>query len=125
MKEYVVDVSSEALEALAESFQQGPVWEIQNGNGLRLLTEETVTRINGLKVQVFSNEHPPPHFRVQFQNSTANYRISDCNRMNGSGEVLKYEKNIFLWWQENKKSLIESWNNQRPSDCPVGKYQES
>jgi Domain of unknown function (DUF4160) len=124
MTEYTVDVSGEAVETLVESFQQGQVWEIQNGSGLRLLTEGTVARVNGLKVQVFSNEHPPPHFRVQFQNSTANYQISDCQRMNGSGEVLKYEKNILLWWQENKSTLIESWNKQRPSDCPVGEYRE-
>ncbi len=124
MTEYVFDVSGEAVETLAQSFQQGPVLEIRNGSGLRYLTEETVARINGLKVQVFSNEHPPPHFRVQFQNSTANYQISDCTRINGGGEILKYEKNILLWWQKNQSTLIDSWNRQRPSDCPVGEYRE-
>ena len=122
MTEWVVSLSDILIEELAESIRQGSVLEIKDGKGLRLLTEETVARIDGLKLEVFANEHPPPHFRVKFQSSTANYQISDCARLNGSGEVLRYEKNIKLWWKENKKTLIEHWNRMRPSDCPVGEY---
>lgn len=125
MKEYVVEAPNSIVGELAESIQQGPILQIVGGNGLRFLGEETVARINGVKVEIFANEHPPPHFRVKFQNSTANYSISDCRRINGSGEILKYEKNIQLWWQENQSSLIEAWDRLRPSDCPVGKYGES
>lgn len=124
MTEWKVDVGGELIAALAESIRQGRVIEIRDGKGLRMLTEETVERVDGLKIEVFSNEHPPPHFRVKFQSSTANYQISDCSRLNGSGEVLKYEKNIHLWWNENKTKLIEAWDRLRPSDCPVGRYQE-
>jgi hypothetical protein len=124
MTEWVIPLPGNLVEQLAASIQQGPVLEIKDGKGLRLLTEETVARINGLKLEIFSNEHPPPHFRVKYQSSTANYQISDCSRLNGNGEVLKYEKNIRLWWQDNKDNLIESWNRLRPSDCPVGEYNE-
>ena len=124
MTEWVIAVSDDLVEDLAESMRAGPVWEIQDGKGLRQLTEETVARINGLKLEIFSNEHPPPHFRVKYQSSTANYKIADCVRLNGSGEVLKYEKNVNLWWHDNKKNLIETWNRLRPSDCPVGEYKE-
>jgi len=122
MTEWIVDVEHELVADLAESIRQGKVIEIKDGQGRRLLTEESVERVDGLKIGVFSNEHPPPHFRVKFQSSTANYRISDCSRINGSGELFKYEKNIRLWWEENKPKLIETWNRLRPSDCPVGRY---
>ena len=124
MTEWTVDIEDDLIDALAESIRQGRVLEIKDGKGFRMLTEETVERVDGLKIEVFSNEHPPPHFRVKFQSSTANFDISDCSRLNGSGEVLKYEKNIRLWWEENKPKLIETWNRLRPSDCPVGRYQE-
>lgn len=124
MSEWAVAVSDKLVEELAASMLQGPVLEIADGKGVRLLTEETLARIDGLKVEVFSNEHPPPHFRVKYQSSTANYRISDCSRLNGSGEVLKYEKNVILWWGDNKDEIIATWNRLRPSDCPVGEYRE-
>lgn len=125
MKEWSVPVSEEITSKLAESIQQGPILEIRDGQGHRLLTEETLARVNGLKIELFSSEHPPPHFRVKFQSSTANFSIADCSRLNGSGEVLKYEKNIILWWKNNKQSLIATWNRLRPSNCPVGQYVES
>lgn len=80
--------------------------------------------LGGLKVEIFANEHPPPHFRVKMQSSTANYRIADCKRMDGSGEVLRYEKTIRKWWERHKIALIDTWNDRRPSDCPVGRYVE-
>lgn len=124
MKEWAVEVPLDLVSYLESSIRQGPVLDIVDGQPHRFLTEETVAKVNGLKVQVFSNEHPPPHFRVQYQKSTANYRISDCSRLNGSGDVLKYEKNVHLWWEEHKNKLIEIWDRLRPTDCPVGKYTE-
>lgn len=124
MTEWAVSVPGALLDELAESIRLGPIIEVKDGNAMRFLTEETVARINGLKLEIFSNEHPPPHFRVKYQSSTANFEIADCSRINGSGEVLKYEKNIRLWWQDHKQTLIETWDRLRPSDCPVGRYQE-
>lgn len=124
MDEWIADVPNDLLSSLQESISQGPIIDIVDGKARRFLTEDTVARVNGLKMQVFSKEHPPPHFRVQYQGSTANFRISDCHRLNGSGDVLKYEKNIQLWWKDHKKQLIETWDRLRPSDCPVGKYEE-
>ena len=124
MTEWVIDVEQSLVDALSESIHQGPVIDIVDGEGRRLLVEDTVARIDGVKVEIFSDEHPPPHFRVKYQNSTANFKISDCSRINGSDRILKFEKNIILWWQENKQKLIDIWNRRRPSDCPVGEYSE-
>jgi hypothetical protein len=75
------------------------------------------------KIEVFANEHPPPHFRVQYAGETANYRIKDCQQLNGG--LLRYERLIRKWHSKNKPKLIEAWNNFRPSDCPVGEYVEN
>lgn len=122
MTEWSVVIDDELVASLAVSMRQGPIHEIQGDTGLRLLTEDTVARINGLKIEVFSNEHPPPHFRVEYQSSTANFAIKDCKRLNGSGDILRFEKNIRLWWKTNKQKLIDKWNSSRPADCPVGEY---
>lgn len=119
MTEWRVSLEDQSVSELAESIRQGAMID---ESGMRMLTEETVARVRGLKMEIFSNEHPPPHFRVEYQGSTANYQISDCSRINGSGEILRYEKNIRVWWKNNKQKLIHRWNSKRPSDCPVGVY---
>jgi type I restriction enzyme, R subunit len=77
----------------------------------------------GLKIEIFSDEHPPPHFRVLYQGESNNFRISDCSAMNGDG-LLQYFRDIRKWHKNNKHVLIDTWNRTRPSDCPVGMYKE-
>ncbi|MFA8443754.1 DUF4160 domain-containing protein [Yoonia sp.] len=126
MKEYVVEIDQSLQDELFQDFLLGPIVDIdESGNDdKRMLMEVYVAHVKAAKVEVFSREHPPPHFRVLYQGSSANYEISDCTRMNGSGQVLRFEKNIKKWWKKNKEKLIEIWNERRPSDCPVGEYRE-
>lgn len=125
MTEYVVSVPEELEDELSKSFASGRIIEFTEQGDYVELKKVQVDRLGGLKIEIFSNEHPPPHFRVKFQGSTANYRISDCGRINGSGEVVRFENNIIKWWKSNKQKLIDTWNERRPTDCPVGVYQES
>lgn len=87
-------------------------------DGFELLLE----RLRGLKVEVFAREHPPPHFRVVCAGESANYRISDCQQLNGG--LRKYSRIIREWHMTNKPRLIQAWNDSRPTDCPVGIYKE-
>jgi type I restriction enzyme, R subunit len=82
----------------------------------------SVDRFAGLRVEVFSDEHPPPHFRVSCNGETANYKISDCAQLNGG--LVRYYGVIKAWHAENKPKLIETWNERRPTDCPVGAYRD-
>jgi hypothetical protein len=116
--EWIVEAPNALVEELAFSFQMGPVLE----DGKRFLTEELVAHLKGLKIQIFSKEHPPLHFRVSYAGETANYSIKDCSQLNG--DLKKWYRNIRLWHSENKSTLIETWNKTRPSDCPVGPYRE-
>jgi hypothetical protein len=124
MTEFVVSVPKELEDELSQSFASGRIIEFTDQSDYVELKKIQVDRVSGLKIEIFSNEHPPPHFRVKFQGSTANYRISDCQRINGSGEVIRFEKNIIKWWKKHKQKLISIWNERRPENCPVGIYQE-
>ncbi|OOY31258.1 DUF4160 domain-containing protein [Thioclava sp. F36-6] len=125
MTEYAVSVPEEIEDELSKSFASGRIIEFTEQGEYVELKKVQVDRLGGLKIEIFSNEHPPPHFRVKFQGSTANYSISDCQRINGSGEVVRFENNIYKWWKSNKRKLIDIWNERRPSDCPVGEYREA
>lgn len=122
MTEYVVPVDLDMENDLTKSFAIGQIVELTDRGERVRIQKAHVDQIKGVKVEIFSNEHPPPHFRVKYQGSTANYRISDCVRINGSGEVVKYENNILKWWKANKGRLIQIWDDRRPADCPVGLY---
>ena len=125
MTEYVVKVPEELEHELSNSFASGRIIEFTDQGERVEVKKVEVDRLNGVKIEIFSNEHPPPHFRVKYQGSTANYAIEDCSLVNGSGEVTRFEKNIFKWWKKNKQKLIDTWNERRPTDGPVGEYRES
>ena len=117
-KEWKVE-SQDLAVSLASDFQQGPIIDEQ---GLRYYTEQTIANLNGLKIEIFSDEHPPPHFRVSYAGETANFSIKDCTKLNG--DLNKWERNIRNWHATHKNDLIDTWNRTRPSDCPVGNYRE-
>lgn len=73
----------------------------------------------GIKIEVFSDEHPPPHFRLKHKNETANYKIADCALLNGSLRLP--HKAVRKWWQRYRDEIAEAWNKHRPADCPVGR----
>lgn len=83
----------------------------------------TLDSVGPLQIQVFSNEHPPPHFRVICRAGRNDFKISDCAPLHGN-ELKRYFRQIREWHKTHKENLIEAWNNTRPSDCPVGCYRE-
>ena len=77
----VFELSGEVAEQLADSLSQG---SILNQQGQRLLEEANVGRFGGFKVDIFADEHPPPHFRVSYQGESASYRITDGVKIGGA-----------------------------------------
>ena len=124
MNEFAVRIDEDLEIELFEDFARGVIEEFSAKGELRRVRKVHVDYLRGAKVEIFSNEHPPPHFRIKYQGSTANYSIKDCSRLNGGGEVIRFEKNTYKWWKKNKQKLIDIWNERRPSDCPVGEYRE-
>jgi hypothetical protein len=111
------ELPDDTVEKLRQSFKNGPIVDDQ---GRKLLEEHSVAMLQGLKIEIFSNEHPPPHFRVSYSGETNNFRIDDCSPLNGNA-LKKWFRNIKAWHQKEQKLLTRIWNDTRPSDCTVGK----
>jgi len=116
MAEWIVLFEDDAASDLLYDLEQD---QIPGAAGQKYLTEQTVDRFDGFKIEIFSNEHPPAHFRVCYSGECGNYTIDDCTQLNGG--LRKYYKNIRDWHKKNKETLIKTWNDRRPSGCPVGK----
>lgn len=85
--------------------------------------KQLVARVNGLSIEVYAKEHPPPHFHIFGGGIDAAFSISDCAQLNG--DIDGRQKALIEWWYARSRSkLIAAWNATRPSDCPVGPIQE-
>lgn len=91
-----------------------------NDRGMRMLTEETVAKLNGMSIVIQALEHPPPHFHVRFAGGNASFNIEDGTRLPNVKGLEKFDHNIRKWWSDNRCTLIETWNRTRPDQCPVG-----
>ena len=119
VKRWEVSIDGPLLAGLLADLQAGP---IVDDRGRRMLTEARVGTIVGLTVHIYADEHPPPHFCVRYGSETANFRISDGMKINGGLD--RFERNIRRWHGMNREHLIDRWNLQRPSDCPVGAFEK-
>ena len=113
--EWSVPVDTTVVLDLESSLVTGPM----NEDGTYRLDEVAVGHINGLKVEIFSNEHPPPHFRVSFQGESNTFEICSGTPMHGN-TLKKYHRNIKDWHRKHRNYFVERWNKLRPSNCPVG-----
>jgi hypothetical protein len=114
-----VDEYAEWLSALL--YGQCYVEEI-NGELCIIEIKHLVSNQGGVKIEVFSDEHPPPHFHVKSGNIDASFAIEDCSIVDGVVKN-KDHKTIKYWHQALKPKIIEVWNRTRPTDCTVGLYQ--
>lgn len=85
---------------------------------------EQVDRINGIKIEIYSNEHPPPHFHIVSNELKASLRIDNGEILENTGFSGKQIKTVQNWFLKSKNRLIEVWNKTRPEDCQVGIYRE-
>lgn len=126
-KFYLVDIETlESVDDWAEyldSILHGDC-NILYRNGELILVEQRrlVGVVRGLRIEIYPKEHTPPHFHVKSANVDASFRIDNCTRMNGSINR-KDELAIKFWWQKAQHTLINVWDETRPSDCIVGKYE--
>lgn len=78
-----------------------------------------VDRIDHVKIEIYPNEHPPPHYHVRTNEFNVSISILDCEVLEGNPNA-KLLKKIKYFHHKNKTKLIKVWNSLRPSDCPVG-----
>lgn len=118
-QEWVVQADDEMSASLKQVLLANEPHSLLEGDSIQLL----VDRFCGLKIEIFANEHPPPHFRVLCGDETANYRIDDCEQINGGLRI--YSKQVKQWHRENRQNVIDAWNRHRPTDCPVGEFRST
>lgn len=118
---WTVAVPQALIDELEQCFWFGA---ILNDAGWRNADEFLVARVKGMKIEIFANEHPPPHFHVSYQNRSAAFRIDNCDPVDGHG-LDRFMRNIRKWHAKNRDTLIRTWNETRPSDCPVGIINEN
>lgn len=91
------------------------VWE----DGSLYHIRQLVTKINGLRIEIFAKEHAPPHFHVSGGDIDASFSIKDCSLL--IGHIGGRERKLVNWWhQRSKEILVRIWDETRPFDCPVG-----
>ena len=86
-------------------------------------TKALVERIDGMKIVIYSNEHPPPHFHVVAGGDQASFTLDECKLLAGNLPA-KQRRKIEYWFHEMnaKSALIEIWDKTRPEGCVVGVY---
>lgn len=109
-----------SLEAAAVALEQllsggFAVWE----DGSLYSTKQLVDRVKGLTIEVHPREHPPPHFHISGGGIDATFSIVDGSLINGV--VGPRQLDLVQWWYKRSRDLlVRTWNQSRPTDCPVG-----
>lgn len=106
-----------------EAMLNGPYnTAILNGELVLLEIKARVDSLRGMRIEIYPDEHAPPHFHVKSANVDASIRIEDCEILNGYVSSTDLDK-IRIWFADGGKAkAIEMWNKMRPTDCVVGKY---
>ena len=99
------------------------IYEEDDGELVLLDIKAVVDSINGLKLEIYPNEHPPPHFHVKSATVNASFKIDDGELLHGKILRANYKK-IQFWHKRSKSLLIEIWDSTRPTECQVGPYRE-
>lgn len=109
---------AEYLESILHD--QCAVMEI-DGELVLLEIKALVEKVDGLKIEIYPNEHTPPHFHVRSANVSVSFKIEDCSILEGNISSADYNK-IRYWHKHSKQKLIDKWNTLRPTNCIVGQY---
>lgn len=75
----------------------------------------TAATIGSLKVVIFTNDHPPPHFHVLTDMYNAKFDIETCESLGGELPG-KHLKAIRKWHAKNIDALRVKWMETRPGD---------
>ena len=106
-----------------ESILHNPcrVWE-DDGKEFLIEIRVLVERLQGLRIEIYPDEHAPPHFHVKSPNVDASFTIESCEKLVGSIDNDDFKK-VRFWHKKSKPLLIEAWNSTRPTECQVGPYE--
>jgi hypothetical protein len=69
----------------------------------------TVAIVEGVKIQFFAEEHPPPHFHAQFAEHRIRIEISSLRVL--KGRLPNAKLSVVLRWAESRREeLLRTWH---------------
>jgi hypothetical protein len=108
--------SAKGLDELAK-----PLNELIDGpyritpDGRLYFIKALVGRIGSLRLVIWPNDYPPPHFHVVGPDVEASFYIESCDRKDGSLDSSRLQK--VRWWHTSaKRELLRVWNETRLAD---------
>ncbi len=74
----------------------------------------TVAIVDGIKIQFYWDEHPPPHFHVEYAEHVAVIDIETLGIIAGELPRSQYRK-VTAWALTRKANLLQAW-----TECQSG-----
>jgi len=68
----------------------------------------TVAIVDSVKIQLYVNEHPPPHFHAVFAEWVAQVQIDPLIVLHGALPAEKLDK-VIAWASINRDALMRAW----------------
>ena len=68
----------------------------------------TVSTIDGIKIQVYWDDHPPPHFHAEYGDYRASIAIDGLRMIHGYIPVPQFRK-VVAWARSRKGQLLDAW----------------
>ena len=72
-----------------------------------------IHQLDGVKIQMYMNDHPPPHFHVAYGEYEAQVEIATQAIMHGTLPKNKLKK-VRDWGKENEANLLTLFNRLNP-----------
>lgn len=73
----------------------------------------TIKIIDSVKIDLYSREHPPPHFHAIYSDYEALIKIQDFEIYAGRLPRTKLNK-IIIWAKDNQQMLMDNFNRLNP-----------
>ena len=71
-----------------------------------------ICRFGGVRVAVFSNDHPPPHVHAVYAGASARVGIAPVVILDGELPS-RIESQVLEWARRNRSDLVRAWNQAR------------
>jgi hypothetical protein len=68
-----------------------------------------ISRFLGIVIQMFFDDHNPPHFHARYGEKKGTFEIETLNMMEGDLPI-KVRNLIIEWADLNKEALLKNWN---------------
>lgn len=77
----------------------------------------TLASFNGIKIQLYADEHPPPHFHARYAEFIAQIALDDLQVIEGSLPVPQLRQ-VREWASTRTSQLLVAWTTLETGQLP-------